>query len=277
MKDKGLMKISELVRASGVPASTIRYYIWEGLLPRPIKTGKTRAYYTRAHLVGLAQIRKKQIENLKPLVVIKEEMRQKTIQTKDVNETALHLGRREAIIQSAIGLFFKKGYAGTTVADIVQHAHASKETFYQQYKDKDELFIECADRIFHEMYNDVWQEIREEKDMAKRIRKRVRAFFASYPRWIVMMNLVRSASVSENLVFKAKFRQVVKEIIEPLVRDLERLLGEGRIRSDIDTTLACYIAMGMTEYGAALVHHGLYSEEEVFEYLDTVFQLGLKA
>ncbi len=77
MKEKNLMKISELSRRSKVTISTIRYYILEGLIPAPLKTGKTRAYYSGIHLKILNLIRYKQIEGGKPLSVIKEEIKNK--------------------------------------------------------------------------------------------------------------------------------------------------------------------------------------------------------
>ena len=77
IKEKNLMKISELSRRSKVPISTIRYYILEGLIPAPLKTGKTRAYYSGIHLKTLNLIRYKQIEEEKPLSIIKEEIKNK--------------------------------------------------------------------------------------------------------------------------------------------------------------------------------------------------------
>jgi hypothetical protein len=90
-----------------------------------------------------------------------------------------------------------------------------------------------------------------------------------------MMNLVRSLSVSENTAFREKLGQVVSQVIEPIIRDMKRLHAQGRIRDDIDIDLAGYIAMGMAEYGAALVHQKRNSEEEVLAYLETIFQHGL--
>ncbi len=58
-EDKNLMKISELSLASGLPASTIRYYIQEGLLPAPVKRGKTRADYSNLHLEAIKADQKK--------------------------------------------------------------------------------------------------------------------------------------------------------------------------------------------------------------------------
>ena len=54
------MKISELSAFSDTPVTTIRYYILEGLLPEPLKTAKTMAYYTEEHLNRILEIQKLQ-------------------------------------------------------------------------------------------------------------------------------------------------------------------------------------------------------------------------
>ena len=46
VQEPELLKMSELARRSGVPASTIKHYIREGLLPEPaLRTSRNMAYY----------------------------------------------------------------------------------------------------------------------------------------------------------------------------------------------------------------------------------------
>jgi AcrR family transcriptional regulator len=49
--------------------------------------------------------------------------------------------RREKILDAARGLFFKKGYRGTTIQQIASQAGYSKRAVYLDYLNKDELFI----------------------------------------------------------------------------------------------------------------------------------------
>ena len=134
MKEKDLMKISELSRRSKVPISTIRYYILEGLIPAPLKTGKTRAYYSDIHLKVLNLIRYKQIEGGKPLNVIKEEIKNKVAFLQSNPKPAyLSSDKRDAILSSSIALFLEKGYAETSTSDIAHHAKISKGTIYQNF------------------------------------------------------------------------------------------------------------------------------------------------
>jgi AcrR family transcriptional regulator len=271
MEEKELMKISELSRRSKIPISTIRYYILEGLLPTAMKTGKTRAYYSNIHLKVLNLIRHKQADENKPLSVIKEEIKKDNYFSENSSKQSdLSSDKRNAILSSSITLFLDKGYAETSTSDIAHHAKISKGTIYQNFSNKEDIFMACADRIFHDMYNDVWNEIKEEKDMVLRMIKRAKAFFSSYPKWISMMNLVKSLSVGDNPSFRTKFHQLIQQMVNPMIREIEFLQQDGRIRKDIDCDLAGYILMGIAEYSAWLVTHENYSEETIMEYLSSI-------
>lgn len=276
MTDNGFMKMSELSRRSGVPVSTIRHYIQEGLLPPAIKTGKTRAYYTNTHLEILELIRRKQAEANKSLGEIKDEIRREVSLPKEsVSPSDIPSGKQEEVLSAATELFLRKGYAHTSIADLANHAHMSKETIYQNFRSKEDLFMACADRIFRGMYDDVWNEIKGDKDMARRISKRGKAFFSSFSRWIDMMNLVRSLSVGDNPSFKEKFRQLVRQMVNPMIKEIDQLKREGSVRKEIDSSLAAHILIGMGEYGAQLsIREGL-SAEEALSHIVSILESGI--
>jgi hypothetical protein len=51
-----VLTIRDLEESSGVPRTTIHYYLSIGLLPRPQKTSSSRSLYTRDHLDILREI-----------------------------------------------------------------------------------------------------------------------------------------------------------------------------------------------------------------------------
>jgi DNA-binding transcriptional MerR regulator len=65
------MRMAELARASGVSRDTIHYYLREGLLPKPIKGGRTVSYYDDSHLERLRLIRRLRDEKYLPVAVIR--------------------------------------------------------------------------------------------------------------------------------------------------------------------------------------------------------------
>jgi len=276
MNSTNYYKISELSRKSSTPIPTIRYYIKEGLLPAAIKTGKTSAYYTDGHLTRLQLIKKLQTEEQRPLAAIKDELdRMPPVSAPDDDTLIISSEKRNDIISAAIDLFINKGLGETSIDDIVNKAGIGKGTFYKYFKDKDDLFIQCADSIFYEMYRHVWQEIKNERDRTRRLFKRGEAFFESYPKWIDMMNLIRHASVGDNPFFKKKFRAILDQIIKPIAHDIEILKKEGKIDKNLDCLGAAYMLMGMMEYAAWLAYNSTFKAENISVALQDIINNGL--
>lgn len=71
-QNDGLLKMSELAEASGVPAPTIKHYLREGLLPEPVKTSRNMAYYPPEFVDRIKLIKRLQEERYLPLKAIKD-------------------------------------------------------------------------------------------------------------------------------------------------------------------------------------------------------------
>lgn len=72
--NRKLMKMKQLSNATGINSATIRYYINQGLLPRPYKTHKNMAYYDEHYIDLINLIKQLQKEYFLPLGVIKEKI-----------------------------------------------------------------------------------------------------------------------------------------------------------------------------------------------------------
>jgi DNA-binding transcriptional MerR regulator len=68
---KNLLKISELAKAAEVSASTIHYYMQQGLLTPPIKTARNMAYYDPRCVQEIRLIQELQAKQYLPLSLIK--------------------------------------------------------------------------------------------------------------------------------------------------------------------------------------------------------------
>jgi AcrR family transcriptional regulator len=272
------MKMRDLSRLAQVPPSTIRFYVKEGLLPQPIKTGKTIGYYSQDHLDRIEFIKEMQMKKGLSVEEIKQEIK-KTFTKTDPNQKPsgkIYSLRRGEIIRSAIDLFREKGYSNTSITDIAKHAKIGRDTFYQNFTNKEELFIECADRIFYELYNDAWEEIKSEKDMQKRFEKRREIFLSSYTKWIDIMNLVRGISVRKISAFDKKLEQLMDQIMEPNIRDLERAKKQGYLTEDMDSMVLGYMLMGSSEYCGYLIHQKKINPELVHQSMKKVIGLILR-
>lgn len=71
MKKKNMLKMKELSEATGVNSGTIRYYIQQGVLPKPLKTHKNMAYYDESYIDRVLAIKKLQKTRFLPLDIIR--------------------------------------------------------------------------------------------------------------------------------------------------------------------------------------------------------------
>jgi DNA-binding transcriptional MerR regulator len=69
--EKSLLRMGELVEASGVPAPTIKHYLREGLLPEPVRTSRNMAYYPPEFVDRIRLIKQLQEERFMPLRAIR--------------------------------------------------------------------------------------------------------------------------------------------------------------------------------------------------------------
>lgn len=70
--DEPMLKMKELVAATGVPKSTILHYIKEELLPRPVKTSRNMARYHSSMVERIGFIKQMQQKHRLPLTAIKK-------------------------------------------------------------------------------------------------------------------------------------------------------------------------------------------------------------
>lgn len=240
------MRISELSAHARIPAATIRYYARMGLLPAPIKSGRTMAYYTSEHLEALEQIRSLKGKGLS-LAAIGEVVKGESGSFPDLLESdPVFTSKRDTIVRVAIDLFRQKGYNATTISDIVARAGAGKGTFYQYFKDKQELFFECADHIFYDIGRDD-PSIRDEQDGLKRLWNRGRSFFHNHLHMIDMLNLARGASTDGDSRFGQMLEKVMDNLIGPIEEDLMRAKRQRYIHFK-DVHALAYLLMGAVEY-----------------------------
>jgi DNA-binding transcriptional MerR regulator len=69
--ENGLLKMRDLVQASGVSAGTIKHYLREGLLPDPVRTSRNMAYYPPEFVDRIKLIKRLQEERFMPLKAIR--------------------------------------------------------------------------------------------------------------------------------------------------------------------------------------------------------------
>ncbi|SPF38463.1 Transcriptional regulator, TetR family (fragment) [Syntrophobacter sp. SbD1] len=156
MDKKEFMRIGELEKKAGLPKTTIHFYVRNGLLHPPVKTGRTMAYYDQSHLKRLQNIQKIKLEGRVPLSFLMErieKLEQRDTEFNEIESPAKQIAtttkakdrKRQEIVKAAIRIFSEKGYHKVKIRDITGSIGISTGTFYIYFKDKRELFVDVVD------------------------------------------------------------------------------------------------------------------------------------
>jgi DNA-binding transcriptional MerR regulator len=139
------LKIGEIARKSGVPPSTIRYYVRQGLLPEPNKVNKSMAYYDEGCIEKIQAIRHLQETRYFPLSVIKNILRRMdeglSLEEAQAIEDAVFGNQAADLSESLVGRKEFLRLTGLTEEDLntalkysllMPFIHENNETLYNQ-------------------------------------------------------------------------------------------------------------------------------------------------
>ncbi|MFA6011824.1 MAG: MerR family transcriptional regulator [Desulfobacteraceae bacterium] len=250
------LKINEVEKVTGIPRSTIHFYLREGLLHPPVKTGRTMAYYDSSHLERLKLIQQMKNDLGIPITYIKDRL---ALQTPGMspepnaatNETFSATSspkdrRKNEIINGAIKIFSEKGFYKTKVKDITDALDMSTGTFYIYFKNKDDLFNEAIDGVVKSILGGAAEAIKNEKDFMMRILLRGRIFFEQYSKYSEVLNQLRAEMTRDSQKYQKKVKKIYHGLTQPIIREFAAAMDQGLIRKS-DPDLLAYAMTGLIE------------------------------
>ncbi|RJP30986.1 MAG: MerR family transcriptional regulator [Actinobacteria bacterium] len=266
------LKISDLEKASGMGRSTIHYYLREGLLSPPRRTGKTMAYYHAGHIAELRRIRELQ-EDGYPLTIIKE-MKEGSRAWREGSgeEAAPSADRKSQIMEKAVEVFARKGYHKARISDITRAVGLGHSTFYLYFPSKKALFMECVDQVFQAMFSGVWEEIKHVRDPIRRMRMRAEVVLKSYPQFIDILQVLHG-TVEDDPRLDAKRREIYASVAKTVQRDIDKAIEEGLVEP-VNTEIASYMLVGWLEIAPLLMGPDKgYTSDELLDTLTGLFEM----
>ena len=266
------LKMSDLERITGVGRSTIHYYLREGLLTPPRRTGKTMAYYDAGHVEELRRIRDLQEEGY-PLTLIKE-MKEgsRGWRGQDVLEVAPSADKKTQIMEKAVEVFARKGYYNTRISDITRAVGLGHSTFYLYFPTKKAMFMECVDQVFQTMFSGVWEEIKHEQDPLKRLRMRAEAVLKSHPEFLDILHVLHG-TMEDDPRLETKRMDIYDSIAKTVQRDINKAMKEGLIPA-VNAEIASYMLVGWLESAPLLLNQNKgYSVDDLLDTLDDIFSV----
>lgn len=254
------MKMAELERESRLPRTTIHYYLREGLLHPPTKSGKTAARYDRSHvdrLLTIESIKKDYVRDRKGKRVPLEYIRRRLDEDLGGSERSPARPRagggadeferrREQLLEATIALLREKGYQQINVREISRAVGISPTTFYLYFQNKRELFMDVVDRLIDDTKRSIYDALRDEDNPLRKGAVWLQVFHEMrQPLGEITYQLVTGIASNDRASIEA-----ARRIYGSMTDELALLLSEGTetgLMREVDVRLLAFIVVFLVE------------------------------
>ena len=274
------MNIGELEKASGVPRTTIYFYVRGGLLPVAQKKAASRAVYSEEHLELLRLITRLKEEGY-PLQDIKERVAEvvDAVTLANAGTAADHAEQmRESILTAAARLFPRKGYRGTRVADIIEEVGITPPVFYSHFASKQDLFVEAFGLFVDWMRRSLDTRLPGEANReAREVSRAADYYYGVRSVGFDLLSLVRSEAVREDSELREPARDAMKHMVSGSHEDLVALRDKHDLQIPVKDELAAFALFGVMD---SIVTRACWDDTyDAADVLWTIyaFTLGLRA
>lgn len=171
---------------------------------------------------------------------------------------------RAAIIDAAIALFARKGFASTSTQDLARAIGMTTGTLYWHFKDKEELLIavltELEQRLGQELYGEAeavggataYQTL---EAMIGRVARVVEKFQQN----LLLVGVIGAEVTDTNPRVEKALRASYRRIAQVSEAVLRAGIEEGTVDPSLDVACAAQLLLGM--YMGAILHQRLFREE----------------
>jgi len=127
--------------------------------------------------------------------------------------------QRTRMLRALIEVVAEKGYAATTVADVIGRAGVSRTTFYQQFKDKEDCFLVAYRKGADAQFRKVIEAVQTTAEPLQQLRRNLRAYLGelvAYPTSARAFLLEVAAAGPRALAIRAALRVRYAELLQQL-------------------------------------------------------------
>jgi AcrR family transcriptional regulator len=163
---------------------------------------------------------------------------------------------KEHIVRQSAGLFNTKGYAGTSLSDIIARSEIPKGSVYNHFGTKDDIALGAFDYMFARLMHILREAMSSRSEPADK----VLAICDIYIR-LVGDNLIEGGCPILNAavenddghpLLKQRAQLAMKELMTGLRRLIEDGKRSGQLRSDLDEEEASAVIVALIEGGVML-------------------------
>jgi TetR/AcrR family transcriptional repressor of nem operon len=179
-------------------------------------------------------------------------------------------------LQTAIELFWEKGYCDASVDEVVKRSGVAKYGIYGTFGTKRELFMKALTQYAADRHQDIQRPIRKPDASHPEIR----AFFRDAPKLMTQKNDRRGCLMCNTGIELGlrdpEIRDLVRDFFRDIAKVLQRCLARAVEKGEFETSkdiagLAAYLA---TEFRAALMLAASgHSRRDIERHLDVALQV----
>ncbi len=155
---------------------------------------------------------------------------------------------RARIIETAMRVFVRKGFFGTSIADLATAVDMTKGALYHHFENKDAIFFAVVEKIKRTWMEIVGSEVLRSEDAVLRLE----TLLDRHVRLIEQNDafcLVLSGVLTEMDGVNPSVRDAVQGVYADLILFVEQIVREGQatgqVRSDVDAKLTAFSIVGV--------------------------------
>jgi AcrR family transcriptional regulator len=216
--------IRDLEQVTGVPRTTIHYYLRQGLLPRPQKTAASRSLYTDEHVKILKNIAELKGEG-HSLLEIESELQPHVDQANEVTVDLVaqeHKRTHNRILALAAQEFATKGYKNTHVTTIMRRLGITATLFYSHFPSKHRLLAECVTVLMNWSIKYVDGKQAETEDPAERLLWNLFGHSRVFELGSAALAVIRVEGTQEDADLRISMEQGLTQTVERILQDLDK-------------------------------------------------------
>jgi TetR/AcrR family transcriptional regulator, transcriptional repressor for nem operon len=188
---------------------------------------------------------------------------------------------KENIIKQAAEVFNVKGYAGSSIADIMSATGLKKGGIYNHFQSKDEIAVAAFDYAYSCSSKRIWQSVCQKKNAIERLQALVSAYldYIDDPPIPGGCPIINTAIESDDThpILRDRVQQVVNEWRNLICRIIEKGIKKGEITTTVEPDVIATIIISTVE--GAIMMSKLYGDsihlERAVDYLNNYLASNL--
>jgi AcrR family transcriptional regulator len=237
---------------TGMRCTPAMIYNYEkhGLIDPPERTEGGFRLFRVQDIHRVACIKRWQAQG-KTLAEIKDQLEVYCAEPENIDDLPdLPIDRRMQLLEAAMRVFPRKGYAATTLLDIAQEAGVSSSALYQYFHSKEDLFLALTDKLsFFDILNQVNDALTEmDGDDVEAVRsaliKVAEGFLSTHTRNAEIVRLFIAASRNYPEVGQRYCQRLIGPVEELLERFITHQIERGVFRP-VEPKLAVHAFFGI--------------------------------